>query len=237
MKLHLYALLLFIVIFGFQRATLAAVYTVDSLAALQERINQAKPGDTIIIKDGTYTIERTITVTCVGTKEQPITLKAETVGGVTLQGAEGLSVRRGAAHVVISGINFTHNAGKTHIAVGAQHIRITRCTFACQGRGASLTVSGDDIEIDYNLFRDKSRFGNMLSITGANGQVARRVHIHHNHFRDFSRSTEPGETNDLEVIRFGLSGLSMSTGNGIVEYNLFERCVGENELISNKVQR
>ncbi len=35
-------------------------------------------------------------------------------------------------------------------------------------------------------------------------------------------------------VRLGLSGLSMSMGLAIVEHNLFERCRGENELISNK---
>ena len=234
MKHRLSTLVLCLVAFGYTASAFATTYTVDSLAALQQRINNAQPGDTIVIKDGTYTVEQMINVTSVGTKERPITIKAETVGGVELVGPQGLSVRSGAAHIIISGINFLHDSGRTNIAAGAQHIRITRCTFAGQGRGAFLTVAGDDIEIDHNLFRDKNRFGNMLDIRGVNGQVARRVHVHHNHFRDFSRSIVAGETNDLEVIRFGLSGLSMSTGDGIVEYNLFERCVGENELISNK---
>mgnify|MGYP002384435643 CR=1 FL=1 len=35
-------------------------------------------------------------------------------------------------------------------------------------------------------------------------------------------------------LRFGLSTLGLSVGAGIVEHNLFERCNGENELISNK---
>jgi hypothetical protein len=54
--------------------------------------------------------------------------------------------------------------------------------------------------------------------------------VHHNYFHDF---TSPGG-NGAETIRWGLSGLSLSTGNGLCEYNLFVRCDGENEMISNK---
>ena len=225
---------LFLVVLGFQTTALAATYNVDSLEALQTQIDNAKPGDTIILKDGSYTLERPITFTTVGTKELPITVASQSVGGVQLTGPQGFSFRRGAAHIVFSGFKFTNAAGKNNISVGASHIRITCCIFICPGRGPYLVVSGDDIEIDYNEFRDKSRWGNMISIAGENGVVAKRVWIHHNYFCNFSKSTEPGETNDLEVIRYGLSHLSMSKGEGIVEYNLFVQCVGENELISNK---
>ena len=113
MKHRLSALILCLVAFGYHAS--ATVHTVDSLAALQQRIDNAQPGDTIVIKDGTYNVERTINVTSVGTKERPITIKAETVGGVELIGPQGLSVRSGAAHIIISGINFLHDAGRTNI--------------------------------------------------------------------------------------------------------------------------
>src|SRR5688500_20272254 len=40
-----------------------------------------------------------------------------------------------------------------------------------------------------------------------------------------------------EALQFGLSGFSLSSSNSIVEYNLFEDCAGENELISVKASR
>jgi len=72
----------------------------------------------------------------------------------------------------------------------------------------------------------------MIDVRGAGSQVAQRVHIHDNYFHDFT-SPGPG-TNGAETIRFGLSGLSMSKGLGIIEHNLFVRCVGENEMLSIK---
>jgi poly(beta-D-mannuronate) lyase len=86
------------------------------------------------------------------------------------------------------------------------------------------------VQIDYNEFRDKKTLGNMINVTGTGSQVARRLHIHHNYFHDFTNAGGNG----AETIRLGLSGLSMSRGDAIVEYNLFVRCRGENELISNK---
>lgn len=216
--------------------TLAAAHanaesqTVNSIAALQSAINSAKPGDTITVKNGTYKTTDAITITRAGKDKQPIIIAAETVGGVEIAGAQGFAFKPGAAHIVISGFKFTHASGKTNIAVGAHHIRITRNTFQCVGTGPYLGVSGDDCEIDHNEFRDKKTLGNMISLAGEKGRVARRAWIHHNYFHDFANA----KGNGAETIRYGLSHLSMSNGEGIIEYNLFVRCVGENELISNK---
>lgn len=46
-----------------------------------------------------------------------------------------------------------------------------------------------------------------------------------------------GGRNGAEALQFGLSGFSLSSSNSIVEYNLFEDCDGENELISVKASR
>ena len=93
-----------------------------------------------------------------------------------------------------------------------------------------LSVAGSDREIDRNEFRDKSTVGNMIWVSGTGSQVAQRLWVHHNYFHDFTNAGGNG----AETIRFGLSGLSFSNGQGLVEFNLFVRCNGENELISNK---
>jgi hypothetical protein len=171
-----------------------------------------------------------LTIACRGTADQAITIAAESVGAVDLSGAAGFQVKPAARYVVIEGFRFTHASGQASVAAGASHVRFSRNLFGCQGEGAYLTVSGDDVEVDHNEFRDKHTLGNMISVTGKGAQVARRLWIHHNYFHDFADA----HGNGAETIRFGLSGLSMSTGAGVVEYNLFVRCEGENELISNK---
>ncbi len=50
-------------------ASPAATSLVDSIASLQAALDAAVPGDTITVKDGTYTTNQTITVRCPGTAE------------------------------------------------------------------------------------------------------------------------------------------------------------------------
>lgn len=223
-------LLLSITSLAMAAPALAASHTVSTIAELQAKIKTAAPGDTILVKNGTYATSAPLVVSCVGTAEQPITIAAESVGGVELGGTHGFAVNKPAAHVTINGFTFTHASGKTSIAGGTSHVRFSRNVFQCAGEGPYLTVTGDDVEVDYNELRDKHTLGNMINVTGTGSQVARRLHIHHNYFHDFTNAGGNG----AETIRFGLSGLSMSNGEGLVEYNLFVRCRGENELISNK---
>ncbi len=212
----------------------SADVTVNSLNEFLSAIERAKPGDRITLKNGIYTTDKPILVSCKGEKDRLITLHAETGGGVEIKGTHGFTFDN-AAFVVVSGFRLTHASGGNTIKTNSHHIHITRCTFGPgSGSGYYLGVRGDDCEVDRCEFRDKDRVGNMIDVAGENGQVARRLHIHHNYFHDFKQSAIQSENNGLEVIRFGLSGLSMSTGNGLVEYNLFVRCEGENELISNK---
>jgi poly(beta-D-mannuronate) lyase len=205
---------------------------VDSLAALQARIDGAKAGDVITVKNGAYEATAPIVVKAQGTEAKAIRIVAQTVGGVTISGSDGFDIVSPATHVVIDGFIFTHAAGKTNVRSGATHIRFTRNVFEAAGDGAYLTVAGDDAEIDRNEFRNKHTVGNMIDVRGEGSQVARRVRIHRNYFHDFT-SPGPG-TNGAETIRFGLSGLSMSKGLGTIEQNLFVRCVGENEMLSIK---
>jgi poly(beta-D-mannuronate) lyase len=210
----------------------AGANQVDSLAGLQARIDAAKPGDTITVKDGVYSASGPITVKVKGAPGKPIRIAAATIGKVEIAGSGGFDVLSPAAHIVIDGFVFTHASGRTQIRPGATHVRFTRNVFECKGDGAYLTVAGHDAEIDRNELRNKRTLGNMIDVRGEGSQVAQRVRIHHNYFHDFT-SPGPG-TNGAETIRFGLSGLSLSKGFGVIEHNLFVRCVGENEMLSIK---
>lgn len=215
---------------GLPATTWSAVHAVDSIAALQSRLQTAAPGDTITVSNGVYQTSGPIQVRRGGQPEMPITIAAESVGGVEIAGTHGFIVTPPAAHVVISGFKFTHAAGRTSIGAGTSHVRFTRNTFLCSGEGAYLSVLGDDAEIDFNEFAEKKMLGNMIAIAGTGSQIARRLWIHHNYFRDFTSLGGVG----AEMIRYGLTAVSLSSGAGIVEHNLFVRCRGESALISNR---
>lgn len=210
--------------------TPAATWQVDSLALLREKLLAVSPGDVIVVKKGTYTSTESLVVKCAGTADAPITIRAERVGSVELAGTHGFEITKPAAHVIIEGFVFTHAAETCRILAGSSHARFTRNVFHCSGNGAEIDVAGDDAEVDHNEFRDKKTIGNMISVTGVGAQVARRTWIHHNYFHDYANA----HANGAETIRFGRSFYSMSRADGVVEYNLFVRCVGENELITSK---
>ncbi len=211
----------------------AATINVNSISSLQSAINSANAGDTIVMANGSYSISSTLNIARAGTTAAPITIKAASVGGVTISGSAGISFASPAANVILDGFVLTHS-GSINIPSSVNHIHITRnviqLNIAAGADVSYINISGDDVEIARNELRNKSTLGEMLDIAGSGSQVARRLWVHHNYFHDF---TSPGG-NGAETIRWGLSGLSLSTGDGLCEYNLFVRCEGENEMISNK---
>jgi hypothetical protein len=211
----------------------AATVNVNSLTGLQTAINNANPGDLIMVADGTYTGSTPVAIAKAGTSTAHITIAAETIGGVTIGGTAAFQFTSPAAYIDVEGFVFTHS-NAISIPAGTHHIRLTRnviqLAIAAGADVSYINIAGDDVQIDYNELRNKSTLGEMLDISGSGTQVARRLWVHHNYFHDF---TNPGD-NGAETIRWGLSGLSLSTGDGLCEYNLFMRCNGENEMISNK---
>jgi len=209
----------------------AAPVTVASIKDLQNAINESEPGTVITLKDGTYTTDEDVVLRCSGSRSKPVVIQAETIGGAVIGGKGGFKLVSPASYVVIRGFHFTHQASHARSEAGTRFCRWTHNIFELQGKGEYLTIAGDDHEIDYNTFWNKNSMGRILAVRGEGKQIAERLHIHHNYFYNFP---DQGGANGAETLQFGLSGFSLSTSNSVVEYNLFEKCAGENELISVK---
>lgn len=208
----------------------AKAIRVKSLIELQNQLEKAVAGTTIVVENGIYTADNPIIVSKNGTSAQPITISAQTTGGVEINGKYGFLVSGTASYIVIKGFKFTHDAGKTKIEAGAKFCRITQNVFECKGDGFYLSVSGDDTQIDHNIFQHKSTVGQMISVQGPGSSgMAQRTWIHHNYFNDFTPVA-----NNCSAIQVGLSGRSLSSAFSVVEYNLFSQTRGENENICNK---
>ncbi|WBQ01905.1 polysaccharide lyase 6 family protein [Kribbella sp. CA-293567] len=204
---------------------------VTSISQLQSAINSATAGTTITLANGTYAVSSAITVSGRnGTSSAPITIQAETRGGVTLTGSKSF-VMSNSSYVTVSGFVFQQTSS-FDLPSSCTRIRITRNDFQLGSAAShSLVVRGDDVKVDRNVFHDKSTAGCYLVIDGPSSTVmAKRTHILRNHFRDHSF----GGDNGGEPIRLGDSGRALSSAGATVEYNLFERANGDPEAISVK---
>jgi poly(beta-D-mannuronate) lyase len=213
------------------QTAIATTITVASTDELKSAIGKAKPGDVILVKDGVYSTTSQIDINCAGTKEHPIVISAQNFGAAEITGNGGFNLVSPAAYVIIRNFTFTHAASKAKSSSGSAFCRWTNNVFETPGEGENLTIAGNDTEVDHNTFRNKNAMGRFLAIRGAGNQIAERLWIHHNYFKSHK---DQGGKNGAEAFQFGLSGFSLSSSNSIVEYNLFEDCAGENELISIK---
>lgn len=203
---------------------------VHSVEELRAAIARAVPGTVITVANGTY--EGPIPVTGKrGTRDEPIVVRAESVGGVVLTGEQSF-VLSGSSDVTISGFAFRQRT-TLDVPPDCRRIRLTRNDFQLADLEGLhwVMVRADYSTIDRNEFHGKSTLGIYLGIEGPGTDgMARGVHITRNYFRDH---TFPGD-NGGEPIRLGVSPRALSTAGAVVEFNLFERANGDPEAISVK---
>lgn len=232
MKKHLIALLFLSLVVSAN--LFANTITVSSIVELQNAIDRARAGDIILLKNGIYTTSADILIAAAGTKSQPIVIAAANAGGAEITGVGGFNLVSPAAYIIIRGFKFTHAASKARSSVGTSFCEWTGNIFETPGTGDYLTLAGSDHQVDYNTFQNKDSLGKFIAVKGKGSQIAERLWIHHNYFKT---QKNQGNRNGAEALQFGLSGFSLSSSNSVVEYNLFEDCDGENELISIKSSR
>ncbi|EME63496.1 polysaccharide lyase 6 family protein [Amycolatopsis decaplanina] len=207
---------------------------VSSLTELQNAINSAAAGTVITVNNGTYTVPtgKPITITGKrGTKDQPITIVAQSRGGVTLNGEQSF-VFDDSVGVTISGFKFRQST-MLDIPPNCSVIRLTRNDFQLADiEGLHwVLVRADKTKVDRNHFHHKSTLGVMLRIEGADDdKMASGVEVFRNYFSDHTF----GGSNGGEPIRLGVSPRALSTAGAKIENNLFERANGDPEAISVK---
>lgn len=226
-----------------QDTTPPTVYTVSSAEELKDICNgmNLRPGDIVEVEDGSYDTGGGITIESSGTADKPIIIRAKNIGGAELTGETYFTFRK-AGYIVLEGFHFT-SAKYTVIKLEAcHHIRITRNTFQLtesEGQNGKWVYIGgywDDSSllshhnrIDHNIFRDKHQLGNFITIDGGDN-VSQYDRIDHNYFYNIG----PRHENEMEAIRVGWSELSLTDGFTVIEYNLFEECDGDPEIVSIK---
>lgn len=216
---------------------------------LKDAVNASTTGGTFVVKNGTYN-DFEVSITKVATEENPIIIKAESVGGVTLTGESSIVFKK-SAYITLEGFIFdATNDGSLIKLEGSNNIRISRNVFelATTTSVKWVYIGGvyDDNtlpfvypshhnRIDHNIFQNKNTPGHYITIDGTTdtNDVAYQSQfdrIDHNYFKNNS----PRATNEQESIRIGWSEMSQSSGYTTVEFNLFEDCDGDPEIVSVK---
>lgn len=215
---------------------------------LQDLVNASSGGETFVVSAGTYNdIEGSFTA--VASESNPIIIKAETVGSVTLTGDSHFSFKK-AAHITFEGFIFDCQGESTLIKMeGSNNIRISRNVFelATTEPIKWVYIGGvwDDHtfqyeshhnRVDHNVFQNKTTPGHYITIDGTSNadqtdsRQSQYDRIDHNYFKN----NAPRAVNEQESIRVGWSQMSKSSGFTTVEYNRFEECDGDPEIVSIK---
>jgi poly(beta-D-mannuronate) lyase len=208
--------------------------TVDTVPELRDALDGAEPGDLILLRDQVWELTSEVDVTRSGTAGHPIVISAETIGGAVIEGSAGLALSD-VAHVVVRGLDFRFAASGVGIDCDdCSHVRFTRNRFELDPDGDAhwFRLVGDSHHnlIDRNAFANKATEGNMFTFDGTDDAVASFNRIELNHFSDHTFDGENGG----ECMRVGWSGLKYARGENLIQYNLFERCNGDPEIVSNK---
>ncbi len=110
---------------------------------VKKGVSVLKAGDTLIIKSGNYGNERAV-VSASGTKESPITIKAEETGKVILKGTGGGSgiFMVNKNHVLIEGIEFGNYGAGVGIKYACSYVTVRKCVFR-ENNSSGILVYGN----------------------------------------------------------------------------------------------
>ncbi len=233
MRLTLFALALAI-------PALAKDIPIADAAAFVAAAQTINAGDTLILQDGTWA-DAQLKLHAEGTAAQPVTIKAQTPGKVIFTGTSRISV--GGSHIIVDGLWFQNPTAEQVIELRkdskqlATDSRITNCAVTNDTQLTStasaqfVSIYGARNRVDHCYIAGKTTQGTTMVVWLSNESKDQGKHqIDHNHFGPRQRLGKNGG----ETIRLGDSKTSMQTASCIVEHNLFEKCDGEAECISNK---
>lgn len=203
---------------------------------------QVEAGDVIILANGEWQ-DFEIVISGRGTADAPITLTAETPGGVILTGQSNLRI--GGEHVVVSGLVFRDGYSPTGEVIAfrrdsgdlARNARVTQTVidnFSKPDRNESdywVAIFGQNNRFDHNHLVGKTNRGATLVVRLNTEESRNNGHrIDHNYF-----GPRPVlGSNGGETLRVGTSHYSMFDSATLIEDNVFDRCDGEVEIISIK---
>lgn len=225
-----------------QLTTSAKDVLVKNITELTNAVSQVKAGDVIIIANGVWSNVE-INFEGTGTTTKPITLRAKEKGKVIITGKSNLRIS--GQYLVVEGLVFKDGFSPTTDLIAfrkdskslANNCRLTSCVIdnfngpERHNVEAWVVLFGKNNRVDNCQFLNKRNNGVTLVVRLDTKESVENKHlIDHNYF-GFRQNLG---SNGGETIRIGVSHNSMMNSQSIVEYNYFDRCNGEQEIISNK---
>lgn len=239
-------IILTILVFNFSCQDNNNLIVVSDLAELNEIIKKAEPGDNIALKNGVWK-DVQIKFRGKGTKEKPITLKAQTAGKVTIEGQSYLKF--GGEYLTVEGLHFKNGFSPSNAVIDfkitnkdkpdeiANNCKVTNCVIEDfnqpkrDKKDLWVNFWGRHNELSNSYIAGKTNKGPTVRINIAGIESINNYHkIINNHFGP--RPVKGGPSG--ESIQLGDSYTSMSPSHTLVANNLFEECNGEVEIISSK---
>ena len=215
---------------------------VRDLAELESAFQSAQPGAEIIMANGVWK-DAQIEFSAHGTEAQPITLRAETAGLVSLEGQSSLKL--GGSYLVVDGLYFKNGYTPSSTVIKfkidddnlATHCKVVNTVIEAYNQLNRFTPDhwvefyGQHNQLDRCYLAGKSNQGPTVRVYLNGNQHIRNYHqITNNHFGPRPRKGGPR----AETMQIGDSYTSMTPSYVKVIGNFFEKCNGEVEVISSK---
>ncbi len=219
---------------------------VTNIDELNQAIKDAEAGDDIVLANGVYK-DVQIKFRGKGAKDNPITLKAETAGKVTIEGQSYLKF--GGQFLVVEGLHFKNGFSPSNAVIDfkighkdapdeiSNNCKVTNCVIEDFNKpkrdNSDLWIQfwGRHNELSNSYIAGKTNRGPTVRVSISGIESINNYHqIVNNHFGP--RPVKGGPSG--ETIQLGDSYTSMSPSHTMVANNLFEECNGEVEVISSK---
>jgi hypothetical protein len=190
---------------------------------LQAALLTARPGDHIVLADGSYASRGGLRVEVAGTPSAPIVVRA----GNRLRARLTTGLAIDAPDVVVAGLEI----GGSGMAVAGDRARVTRCRFRGTRGIALALLAGEGAVVDRCEFVGCRGRGISIAPDGRAGRIA-GPRVQRNHFREFAG--EPGD-NGHEAVQIGqFGGDALLQVGAAVEHNLFVGIDVDSETVSVK---
>ncbi len=219
----------------------AKSYTAQTVAQFEEIVKQLVAGDELVMKDGLWR-DANLLIQGEGTAEQPITIRAATPGKVVLTGASRLRIS--GQYVQVIGLKLHNLTGQKADWIEfrkdskklANHCSLKDCWLLesddfqpTEKENRWIGIYGHDNRLENCRIEGKKNKGATVVVWLGKDNLGEHI-ITHNYFVHRPRLGKNGG----ETLRVGDSDTSMQSAKCLIEGNLFERCNGETECISNK---